>query len=388
MLTRAAPGHERGGRAARAHGYAPAVSTIRLARPELGDEETTAIARVLASGMLVQGREVEALERAVAERCGREHGIAVSSGTAALEVALRALGVEDGGEVIVPDLTWPSPAHAILLAGARPVLIDVDEHQWNAAADAFARARTAATRAAIAIDQFGVPARISAIAAALDGVPVIEDAACAIGSAIDGRPCGSFGIVSCLSFHPRKVITTGEGGMCLTDDARLAAELRTLRNHGQHTPGEFARAAPNLRLTEMQAAMGRVQLERLDAILSARRALAERYRAKLPRALAPQAVPEGAQRNEQTFGVLLPAHLDAVARDAVIASMKRDDIESGRLSYALHTLPSLSGARRCGELVVASAIVARGIALPLHGGMRDADVDRVVDTLERAIAGM
>jgi perosamine synthetase len=357
------------------------VSTIRLARPELGDEEIAAVARVLASGMLVQGREVEAFEAAVAHRCGRAHGIAVSSGTAALELALRALDVA-GGEVLVPDLTWPSPAHAVELAGATPVLVDVDAREWNAGAASLAAGRSSATRAAIVIDQFGVPARHAEIAAALESVPVIEDAACAIGSTTEGRACGSFGVISCLSFHPRKVITTGEGGICLTDDARLADALRTLRNHGQRAPGEFAVAGPNLRLTEMQAAMGRVQLAKLDAIVAARRALGDRYRAGLPRDVEAQALPEGAARNEQTFGVVLPAR---ASRDAVIAAMKREEIEVGRLSYALHTLPSLRGARAVGTLEVSSSIVARGIALPLHGGMGAADVDRVLSALERAI---
>lgn len=361
------------------------VTPIRLASPTLGVEEERAIARVLATGMLVQGREVEALEREVAARCGRAHGVAVSSGTAALELALRALDVA-GGEVIVPDLTWPSPAHAALLAGATPVLVDVDAREWNASPDAIAAARTPRTRAAIAIDQLGVPARHAEIAHALGGaVPVIEDAACAIGSTIDGRPCGSFGVVACLSFHPRKVLTTGEGGMCLTDDASLAAELRALRNHGQRAPGEFACAGPNLRLTEMQAAMGRAQLARLDAIVAARRALADRYRARLPEGVVPQALPPGATRNEQTFGVVLSEALGSAARDRAIESLRGEEIEAGRLSYALHTLPSLAAARRVGALDAASAIVARGLALPLHGAMVGADVDRVLDALSRAL---
>jgi perosamine synthetase len=357
------------------------VNKIRLAAPELGQEEAAEIARVLASGMLVQGREVEAFERGVAERCQRAHAVAVSSGTAALELALRALGISSG-EVLVPDLTWPSPAHVVALVNATPVLVDVDESEWNPRPESFASARSDRTKAVIAIDQFGVPARHREIEAALSGVPVIEDAACAIGSLLEGRPCGSFGIVSCLSFHPRKVITTGEGGMCLTDDASLAAELRMLRNHGQRAPGQFAVPAANFRLTEMQAAMGRVQLGRLDSIVEVRRRLADRYREKLPRELSTQTTPERAFRNEQTFGVLLPRPM---SRDLVIEALARAGIESGRLSYALHTLPTLQTARRASALERASSIVERGIALPLHGGMSIADVDRVVSQLVTAI---
>jgi dTDP-4-amino-4,6-dideoxygalactose transaminase len=358
--------------------------TIKLASPELGDEERDAIARVLASGMLVQGREVAELERAVAERCERAHAIAVSSGTAALELALRALGVA-GGEVIVPTLTWPSPAHAAIVAGARVATIDVDRGDWNGAPDGFARARTAATRAAIAIDQLGVPARHPEIARALGDVPVIEDAACAIGSTLGGRPCGSFGIVSCLSFHPRKVITTGEGGMCLTDDAALAAELRALRNHGQSAPGTFIVAAPNLRLTEMQAAMGIAQLARLPSILERRRALAERYRdalLALDPAIRAQSCPPGATRNEQTFGLVLPEPVD---RDRVITSLAAAGIEAGRLSYTLHAIGSMRD-QRSEPAPVADAIVARGIALPLHTGIGEREVDRVIAALAAALS--
>jgi perosamine synthetase len=361
------------------------VREIRLASPEIGDEEIAAVSRVLASGMLVQGREVEAFERAVASFCGRAHAVAVSSGTAALELSLRALGVA-GGEVLVPDLTWPSPAHAAALAGATPVVVDVDPDDWNGAPALFAAARTPATRAAIAIDQFGVPARHAAIARALDGVPIVEDAACAIGCTLDGRPCGSFGVISCLSFHPRKVITTGEGGMCLTDDPRLAAELRTLRNHGQRAPGDFVRAGPNLRLTELQAAIGIAQLARLDAIVAHRRRIADRYRAALPSidgGLRVQAVPAGATRNEQTFGVVLPERCSVETRDAVIASLRAAGIEAGRLSYALHALASVRGAAK--PCPVSASIAARGLALPIHTRMDERDADRVLDALACAL---
>lgn len=363
--------------------YAGPVNRIRLAAPELGPEEAKEIARVLSSGMLVQGREVEAFEHQVAEQCGRAHAIAVSSGTAALELSLRALAIS-AGEVMVPDLTWPSPAHAVALVGATPVLVDVDEREWNAGPRSFADARTPETKAAIVIDQFGAPARHSEIAAAFGDLPIIEDAACAIGSLIGGRPCGSFGVVSCLSFHPRKVITTGEGGMCLTDDPSLAAELRTLRNHGQRAPGQFTVPAGNLRLTEMQAAMGRAQLGRLDAIVETRRRLAARYRERLPRELRTQALADGALRNEQTFGVLLPSGID---RDGAIEALAHANIESGRLSYALHTLPSMHMARWASALEWSSRIVEAGIALPLHGGMNLADVDRVADELAALIEG-
>ena len=349
---------------------------IPIAKPELGDEEIAAVARVLESGMLISGRVVEAFERGLAERCDRRHAIAVANGTAALELALRALGV-DGGDVLVPAMSWPSPGHAAAWVGATPRLVDIDDATWNGAPAGFAAARSSATRAVIAIDQFGVPAEHPV----LEGVPVVEDAACAIGSTLHGRPCGSFGDVSCLSFHPRKVLTTGEGGACLVDDDGLAEQLRILRNHGQRTVGEFAAPGPNERLTEMQAAIGLVQLDRLDAMIARRREIADAYRAALPGlGLAFQAHPAGAAVNEQTFGALVPA---GVSRDAVIASLQAQGVGAGILSYALTEIGSLAGLGQSAP--VAEDHVARGFALPVHTAMTDADVADVLAALAAAL---
>jgi perosamine synthetase len=351
---------------------------VRLARPELGKAELEAVARVLESGMLVQGATVERFERAIAERVGRKHGVAVSSGTDALELALEAMSLR-GQRVAVPALTWPSPAHAAVRRGVIPVLVDVDPAEWNVSRSALDQVPKVA--ALIAIDQFGVPARH----AELSSVPIIEDAACAIGSTIDGRACGSFGVVSCLSFHPRKVLTTGEGGMCLTDDDALAGRLRMLRNHGQRAAGVFEEASGNHRLTELAAAIGLVQLTRLDRALGRRRAIAEHYRTRIASlaGLSVQALPPGARRNEQTFGVLAKS---ALQRDAMITALGARGIESGRLSYALHRIPSLAGAERAEGLGRAEDVVDRGFALPLHSCLVDEEVQRVVEGLEEAYA--
>ncbi|HJL17780.1 MAG TPA: DegT/DnrJ/EryC1/StrS family aminotransferase [Sandaracinaceae bacterium LLY-WYZ-13_1] len=356
---------------------------IRLAKPWIGDEELAGVAEVLRSGMLVQGARVAALEARLAERCGRAHAVACGSGTSALELALAALGVTDG-EVLCPDLSWPSPAHAIVRSGAHPRLIDVDPRTWNARADALAEATTEQTRAAVVIDQFGSPADHPAIAEALE-VPMVVDAACSLGAAVGGRPAPSFGAVACLSFHPRKLITTGEGGACLTDDPAIAERLRMLRNHGQQAPGDFGVPAGNHRMTEIAAALGLAQLDRLDGILARRRALAERYRARLG-AFSLQAPVEGATGNWQTFGVVLGEGTDASARDALVARLRDDGVEAGRLSYALHRIGSLEGRWRGGPAFPhADAIEGRGLALPMHPLLEDREVDRVVEAFERAV---
>lgn len=360
---------------------------IRLTRPEIGDPEIEAVTRVLQSGMLVQGAEVAAFEALVAARVGRRHAIAVANGTAALELALCAVGVAQGDEVLCPDLTWPSPGHAIALAGAVPVLVDVDAAQWNVTAAGLAAARTARTRVAVVVDQFGVPAAHPEIAAALPGVTIIEDAACAIGSVLGGRAAGSFGAVSCLSFHPRKLVTTGEGGMCLTDDDTLAARLRILRNHGQSTAGVFAEPGPNERMTELAAALGAAQLARLDTMIAARSRLADRYRDALPE-LGLQAAPATAVRNWQTLGALLPEDTTAAGRDTFLAELRARDVEAGRLSYALHRIDSLARFASPAGYPVTEALVDRGVALPLHGALSDADQARVIDAVRDVLRNL
>jgi perosamine synthetase len=355
---------------------------IPLSRSKLGSEETSAVARVLEGGRLVQGERVAAFERAVAARVGRAHAIAVSNGTSALRLALEAIGIARGDEVLVPDLTWPSPGHAVIELGATPRLVDVGAHEWNVTPDALARARTERTRAAIAVDQFGCPARTRAIAAAVPGLPLIVDAACSLGSHDGERACGAAGVIATLSFHPRKVVTTGEGGMCLTDDPALAARLCELRNHGQAGPGDFRRASGNHRMTELAAAIGLVQLERLDDMLRERRALAARYQGALA-ALSPQRLPEGASGNHQTFGVLLP---DRVQRDVVIAALRERGIEAGRLSYALHTLPQFAAYGGGESYPVATMLAERGLALPLWAGLAEADQAKVIDAVQSVLA--
>jgi perosamine synthetase len=347
---------------------------IPLTVPALGSEEVAAAERVLRSGMLVQGREVQLFESELAQRTQRRHAIAVSSGTAALELALRALGVGPGDEVLVPALTWPSPGHAVLAVGASVGLVDVDPEEWNAHAFELGPR----TRAVIAIDQFGNPARHRELASL--PVPLIVDAACSLGSSYEGRPCGSFGAIATMSFHPRKVLTTGEGGACLTDDDGLAERLRALRNHGQKAPGLFVCAAGNQRLTELAAAIGSVQLRKLDALVSERQQLAARIRAELP-GLTFQRQLAGARANEQTLAILVSHE-----RDRVIERLRDGGVQAGALSYALHTLPQFARARAVGSLDVAHDIADRGLALPLFPGMSEAQLQQVIARVREVVA--
>ena len=358
---------------------------IRLTRPVIGDSERAAVDAVLASGMLVQGEQVAAFEARLAALCGRRHAVAVASGTTALELALEVLGIGPGDEVLVPALTWPSPAHAVLRRGAVPVLVDVDPHEWNATEAGFAAVRTARTRLAVVIDQFGNPARARAIEGALDGVPILEDAACALGSHFPGAPCGSLGPIACMSFHPRKIVTTGEGGACLLDDDALAERLRVLRNHGQQAPGR--EAAGNHRMTELAAALGLAQLDRLDAIIAARRERAARYRDALPM-LSFQAVPEGARSTYQTLGVRLRTTRTGAAaareRDDVVQALRARGVEAGLLSYALHRVGTIPGPH--GPLPGTEAVADTGLALPLFPALTERDQRTVIDQVREVLA--
>jgi perosamine synthetase len=363
---------------------------IPLSRPVLGAEEAAAIASVLESGRLVQGERVASFEQRIAEHTGRKHAIAVCNGTAALRVALEALMIGPGDRVLVPDLTWPSPAHAVLDLRAIPVLVDVDEHEWNISPNSLRNlplTTLRGLRAAIVIDQFGSPARVRELQELLPDVPIIVDAACSLGSHTGNEPCGGLGVIACFSFHPRKVVTTGEGGMCLTDDPALAERLRELRNHGQSSPGTFGRASGNYRMSDIAAAMGVVQLSRLPGMVEARAELAARYTSELGGLVRMQRPAAGARPNYQTFGVVLPEGRD---RDQVLQALRALDIEAGKLSYALHTLPQFVSeayeARELGQTFPHSiALSERGFALPLWPGLCAADQSKVIEAVRAVV---
>jgi perosamine synthetase len=358
---------------------------IRLAVPEIGEEEVQAVAAVLRSGFLVQGPVVQAFEERMAAAVGTAHAIAVSSGTAALHLALLGLDVGPGDEVVVPGFTHPATANVVERTGARPVLVDIDLETFNVQPEAMLRAIGPRTRAIVPVHLFGVPAEMDRIQAAVPrSVAVVEDAACALGSTYGGKRCGGLGRVACFSFHPRKVITTGEGGLLTTDDAALADRLRRLRNHGQvleNGRGRFVDAGLNYRMTDFQAALGLAQMDRLPAILARRAALARAYEAAFQGwagASTPR-VPAGAEPAWQSYVVLLREGID---RDAVQARLRADGIETNLGTYALAAQPHY---RDHPPLPASLAAQQRSLALPLHTRLSDADVERVVAAVRSAV---
>ncbi len=363
---------------------------IPLTIPALGAEEIAAAERVLRSGMLVQGREVLAFETELARITHRAQAIAVANGTAALELALKVLEIGPGDEVLCPALTWPSPAHAVRSLGATPVLIDVDIDEWNGTEETFAAGLSPRVKAAIVIEQFGNPARHDAIRRVLGSIPIVVDSACSLGSRYRGAPCGSHGVLSCTSLHPRKVLTTGEGGVIFTDDAELAARLRALRNHGQAEPGRFLFAAGNQRMTELAGAIGCVQLTKLESLCAARRRLFAAFEAALP-GLVVQKTPLFGEANGQTFGILVGAPgAGSTERDRVIGALNARGVQAGKLSYALHELPQFANEARAASdaersLANASDIAARGLCAPLFPSMTASQHAQVVEALALVI---
>lgn len=273
---------------------------IPLSRPILGDEEQAAVARVMASGMIAAGPEVAAFEEEFAAFSGVRHAVAVANGTVALQLGLWALGVGQGDEVIVPSFTFAATANAVRMVGATPVFADIDPATFCITAQTVAPRITARTAAVMPVHLYGhmAPMREIIDLCSGHGIPVVEDAAQAHGAMRDGQIAGSVGRFGAFSFYPTKNMTTGEGGMVTTDDGDLAETLRLLRNHGMRRRYHHEVLGTNARMTDISAAIGRVQLRKLDAWTKLRRANADYYRTTMADAVT---VPVEADRSLHVY---------------------------------------------------------------------------------------
>jgi dTDP-4-amino-4,6-dideoxygalactose transaminase len=347
------------------------IDRIRLAWPDLGREELDALAEVIESGMLTMGPRVGEFEAALARACETRHAVAVSSGTAALHLAVLALGLDPGDEVLVPAYTFPATANVVALAGLRPVLVDVDPETMNldpAQIDVGPR-----TRAVLAVHLFGRPAPLEE----LPDLPLIEDAAGALGARRAGRACGSLGLAGCLSFHPRKIVTTGEGGAVTTGDDRIAESVRRLRHHGWRdddmpTPGL------NYRLSDLLCAIGTTQVARLDELLAERTRIAAAYAERL-RDL-PVALPEPDEGDVHGWQAYV---VQVERRDDVLEALRAQGIEAQIGTYAL---PLLGAYRDQGFFPGATHAYEHALALPFHTRLTDSDLDRVAEALDRLVS--
>ena len=346
---------------------------IRLARPDVGDAELAALEEVVRTGQLTMGPRVTEFEEALADAVGVAHAAAVSSGTAALHLALLARGIGPGDEVIVPAYTFPATANVVELCGARAVLVDVDPDTFLIDIAAAAAAVTSRTKAVFAVHLFGRPVDWDALRAAVPSeVALLEDAAGALGARYRATPCGSLGIAGCLSFHPRKIVTTGEGGAVTTNDAELDAAVRRFRHHGWATLGDMPAPGFNYRLPDLLCAIGIPQVRRLEQLLDARERVAGWYADRLADAVLVPSAAEGDRHGWQAYVVQLDR------RDEALAALRDAGIEAQIGTWALHRLEPY---REQGSFPGADRAFERSLALPFATSTTEAEVDRVAQVL-------
>jgi perosamine synthetase len=348
---------------------------IRLAFPDVGEEELDAVREVLESGALTMGPKVAELEELVAAACGVEHAVAVSNGTAAIHLAVLALGIGPGDEVIVPAYTFPATANVVRLAGAEAVLVDVDPSTFNLDVDRVYDAVTPRTKAVLAVHLFGRPLDWTALQSAVSPeIHLLEDAAGALGARWQGMPCGGLGVLGCLSFHPRKIVTTGEGGAVTTGDAELADSVRRLRHHGLDPDADIVAPSTNYRLADILCAIGIPQLRRLDVLLAVRTRIADAYTERLRGVVETPSADEGDVHGWQAYVVRLDR------RDEALATLRAEGIEVQIGTYALHRLSAYADQ---GPFPGADAAFERGLALPLHSRLTESELDRVAEGVRR-----
>lgn len=368
---------------------------LRLSLPHLDETAIAAAADVLRSGMLVHGAQGNAFEAELQQWLGVKHAVLVSSGTAALHLALVALDIGSGDAVLVPDFTFPATANVVLLAGATPVLVDVDPHSYCVTPAALEAAIQAwrgpqRLRAIMPVHEFGHPVDMAAVCALAQrhGLKIVEDAACAIGAREAGAFMGTLGDIGCFSLHPRKTLTTGEGGILTTNDDGLAQRLRRLRSHGmERGPAgmAFHEAGFNYRLTDFQAAIGRTQLPHLAAWIESRRALAAQYRealAPLERAGHLSLPAEHAGHSWQTFMVVLA---DAIDRAAIIRALAERGIEANLGAQCVSAQPPFAAHAPAGGSPNANRLFRQGLALPFCEQYGAAEVAQVATALAEVL---
>jgi len=372
---------------------------IPIAVPSLGDEEWHAVREPLLSGWLTQGPKVAAFEKRFADLHGAKHALAVTSCTTGLHLALLGVGVGPGDEVIVPAFTWVATANAVIYCGAKPVFVDVSRDSYNIEISDVVRRITPRTKAVIAVHLFGLCADIDALREALPAqVKIIEDAACAAGGQYKGRSAGVLGDIAAFSFHPRKSITTGEGGMVTTNDRAAAEIMDQLRNHGASISEEQRHLGPkpyllpefnmlgfNYRMTDLQAAVGLVQIEKLSQFIDERARWARWYAEQLADIewLRLPKNPNNGRHAWQAFVTYVDPETAPLPRNEIMATLQDKGISTRPGTHAVHMLgyyrdsygtkpDDFPGARDCND---------NTMAIPLHNKMTEEDYKYIADAL-------
>jgi perosamine synthetase len=368
------------------------TSFIPLMVPDIQQKDIDAVVEVLKSGNLVQGIKVQQLEQSVARYVGTKHAVAVSNGTATLHLALLALGVGPGDEVIIPALSYIATANVVELTGAKPVFVDIDINTFNINPSLIEKAITPATKVIMPVHEFGLGCEMSEIVKIADkyGLKIIEDAACALGAKIDSRFAGSIGDFGSFSFHPRKAITSGEGGILVTNDDALASKIRILRNHGSEMINqklEFTQAGFNYRMTDFQAALVSSQLKRLESILNKKNKLAEIYMHELSgvsQIKLPSFGPND-RHSWQSFHIVLD---DSIHRDSMIDYLRDNGVGT---NYGAQCMPSqkyyIDKYNLDCEKHYPQALRAykQGLVLPLYPQMKIRDFKKITSLIKNRL---
>ena len=367
---------------------------IPLAKPEVLEDDIAAVTAVLRSGQLSQGPVMHKFEQALAAYVEMPHAVVVNSGTSALQLALRALHIEENDEVILPSFSFMAVTNAILSEKAFPVFVDIDPATLNLDPSCLELALSRKTKAVVLIHSFGIPAPAAEIVAFArrHSLAVIEDACEALGAEIDGRKVGTFGDIATLAFYPNKVISTGEGGALITQSAVLSARLRSLRNQGRR-PGEdwLQHHEPGFsyRLSDIHCALGLQQLSRIERTLRHRDTLASSYASQLSSNEHVSCFgtgPGGRCISWFTYPVLLSSRFSLQDRDEIWVALKQRGIETGRYFAPSHLQPALRNRDfRCGDLVHTISISERLLCLPMFNGLTEEQIRFVCSSLEEVV---
>jgi perosamine synthetase len=363
---------------------------IPLARPNITQAEIDAVVAVMRTPHLSLGPKVPEFENAFAAHCGTRHAVACINGTAALHLVVRAMGIGPGDEVVTTPFSFVASANCVLMENATPVFADIDPQTWNIDPQKVAAAITKKTKAVIPVDVFGQPADFSAIKvlARTHNLKLIEDSCEALGSSYHGRQAGSLGDVGVFGFYPNKQITTGEGGMIVTDDAELAGLCRSIRNQGRAIGGGWLahpRLGYNYRLSDINSAIGHVQLGRLGEIIAERNRVVRQYKERLAgeTRITLQKVAPGIEMSWFVFVVRLVDRYNQSDRDRILAALTERGIGCNNYFVPIHLQPFFveQFSYRPGSFPVCEALAARTIALPFHHELSASDIDRVCETL-------
>lgn len=360
---------------------------IKLQETSVGSEELLEIEKVIASGFLTQGKKTTEFEYLVAEYTKSRHALAMSSATTGLSISLSALDISPGDEVIIPAFSFPATANVIENFGAKPVFIDIELETYNINASLIEEKITSKTKVVMPVHAFGLMADMISIMdlCAQYDLAVLEDAACALGASLNGKMAGTFGQLGVFSFHPRKVITTGEGGMVITSRDDLADKIKILRSHGSVPKEiylEFIESGFNYRLSDINSAIGVIQMSKLENILNIREQLALKYNELLKNSplIAIPRQPENYRHTFQSYVVLIKK---SGVRDEIIKGLRREGIECTLGTYGMHLQPYYKQKYHLdsSEFKNATSAHENALTLPLHHKMKISDLEFVADSL-------